>query len=213
MRGRLPAVIFVFLLSFTGDLRAEGLDEFLLRLQQAAAATSAWQADFTQEKHLSIFKEPVVFQGRLSLVRPDRLRWEFFTPVSSVLILNKESGMRCGDGMAPVTVDLNSDPMMSVVSRQLWLWLGGDYRSLGEQYEIGFAADDSTLVVQPKKDSAGNGMPIEVVILRFDPVSLEPQQVEIHERDGDYTLLRFHHSRSNPELPPQLFSSCNGDGQ
>lgn len=46
------------------------------------------QADFVQEKSLPILARPLISQGRFLFQAPGSLRWEYFSPLSSVLLMN-----------------------------------------------------------------------------------------------------------------------------
>ena len=184
---------------------SETLSEFLEKIQQAAEDVQSYQSDFVQEKHLAMFKQPVLFSGSLAVARPDRLRWEFISPVSSALILNKNSGIRCSDGAEPVRFELDSDPVMKIVAKQLWQWLGGDYKALAKQYTLSLVEANTLQIVPQTKEG-----PIDFIRIRFDE-ELQPQEVIISEAGGDFTRIIFSAGKKNKELSAALFEQCEID--
>ncbi|WP_163335661.1 outer-membrane lipoprotein carrier protein LolA [Desulfopila sp. IMCC35008] len=184
------------------------LESFLTTLRENADQVRSFQSALTQEKQLAMFDRPVLFKGKLSLVRPDRLRWEFTEPVPSALVFNGETGLRCSHGVEPVKFTLSEDPVMKVVSEQLWLWLGGDYSSLKDRYKLK-KMGPSTLQVTPLEEADGEFL--TSVRITFDPETLQPQQVEILETGGDLTRLLFDAPVMNSPLPPAIFESCGLD--
>lgn len=191
-----------------GEGAGEELHHFLQRLADRSAAVSSLETTFSQEKILAMFDQPVRFQGRLALVRPDKLRWEFTDPVPSALVFSGESGLRCTKGGEPVRFSLSKDPVMKVVAEQLWLWLGGDYRTLQERYLLE-KQGVSTLMVKP-----GEGAETEYlssVLMVFDPDTLQPVRVEITEVGGDLTRIHFNSPQLNQDIPQELFEGCRFD--
>ena len=182
------------------------LDVFLQQLQIASEKTSSYTTNFTQEKHLAMLTQPVIFSGKLSLVRPDKLRWQFLSPLPSTLIFNGDKGLRCDAEGESASFTLASDPVMKIVSEQLWSWLGGDYQKLATQYQLS-KDDRATLVVnfdrkQPIADF------LSQVRIRFDEETLQPKMVEIVEKGGDFTRIFFTESQLNETLTDTLFSRC-----
>jgi len=60
-----------------------------------AAPAISLECAVYQEKHLAMLAKPVVFTGRMSMRRPDMLRWEFKHPIPSVFIINGSRVFRC----------------------------------------------------------------------------------------------------------------------
>lgn len=121
---------------------------------------------FTQEKQLAMFDAPVKFRGRLAMEPPDRLRWEFTSPIPSALIFNGSSGLRCSDGAEPAHFSLKDDPVMKVVAEQLWLWLGGDYSSLENRYLLEKKGEASLLVTPLQKRMQNSSLQFSLSLIR-----------------------------------------------
>ncbi|MGB3223344.1 MAG: outer membrane lipoprotein carrier protein LolA [Desulforhopalus sp.] len=190
---------------FAYSNQSTDLTRFLQEIQLASDKVRSFSSPFIQERHLALFASPVIFHGQLIVVRPDRLRWEFTSPVPSVLIFRGDSGTRCNDEAPPVQFDLNSDPVMRTVAEQLWLWLGGDYLKLNDLYHIE-KKGNSSLVIIPKDESVSEF--IWAVTITFSDGSRQPEEVEILEPGGDSTLISFQSYTLNSDIPEILFSHC-----
>lgn len=190
------------------SVRADGLEQFLEEIQLASNHVNTFSSDFLQEKHLALFTQPIRFKGTLTVDRPNRLRWEFTTPLASTLIFNGDKGMRCSDQGEVNTFSLGSDPVMRAVAEQLWLWLGGDYKKLTDQYLLE-KKGGSSLVVTPRDQSVASF--IGSVTIVFDPSSRQPQEVKIAEPGGDFTLISFKSYQINGEISDRLFEHCGYD--
>jgi outer membrane lipoprotein-sorting protein len=186
--------------------KAMTLEEFLDRVEKESAAIDSFSSDFRQVRHLAIFPSPVEFSGRLILSRPDRLRWEFREPLPSVLVLNGKKGMKCS-GEGPVReFSLDNDPVMRMVSTQLWAWTSGSYRQLGDIFNFELLPGP-VLVMTPLNSGAASF--IDRIRVLFDPVRFQPLEVEISEPGGeDRTVIHFSAYQHNIRPEDGLFSEC-----
>ncbi|CAG36574.1 outer membrane lipoprotein carrier protein LolA [Desulfotalea psychrophila] len=185
----------------------EELNTFLHKIQQTSRQAEAFSTDFIQEKHLAMLNKPVIFRGHLSLIRPDKLRWQFTSPLPSALIFNGEQGMRCDSEGEATPFLLSSDPVMRVVAEQLWNWLGGDYLKLSKLYRLS-KMEPASLVIHFDKEGAISKI-LSRVTIRFNEKSLQPEQVKIVERGGDFTRIFFKNPQLNIPLADDLFSRCD----
>ncbi|MBU0483428.1 MAG: outer membrane lipoprotein carrier protein LolA [Proteobacteria bacterium] len=184
---------------------ATDLESFLQKIELNSASINSFSCDFIQVRHLAIFPQPVKFSGRLTLSRPDRLRWEFITPLPSVLVLNGKKGLKCNDRGPVLEFDLALDPVMRVVAAQLWAWTSGSYRELQDDFDFELLPGPSLVFAPVQKGAASFIGKIKVV---FDPEFLQPLEVEITEPGGDRTALFFSGYQRNIDLPATLFTEC-----
>lgn len=206
----LPLMFFFVFLGSSAKASAEGddLEDFLRMIQDRSDQVHSFSSEFTQEKKLSLFSRPVVFQGKLFIVRPDRLRWEFISPVPSVLILKGDEGIRCNDKATSKRFQLSADPVMKMVAKQLWLWLGGDYKELARNHKLEKLGPAALLITPENKSTADF---IETVAIAFDENTLQPLQVKISEPGGDSTRISFHFLDLNSPIPEKYFTDCVQD--
>lgn len=201
----LPFLVFLSIV-FPGSGSTAPASSFLHQIEAAAATTHSFTCDFIQEKHLAMFQKPVMFKGSLTIVRPDKLRWEFKEPLPSALLLNGVKGMRCNGESPPQPFTLDADPIMKIVAEQLWAWLGGNYRRLAETYTMELV-DTTTLRLTPKEKMIADF--IANISIFFNPTTLQPATVEIKEASGDSTKLLFSHYRLNIEPVKDFFNNCD----
>lgn len=183
-------------------------DSLISRIQIASDRVHSFHCSFLQEKRMALFELPVKFEGELYVQRPDKLRWQFHAPVPSALLFNGNRGVKCGDQMAAVHFDLQSDPVMKSVAEQLWLWLSGSYNDLGDLYDLQ-QTEALTLTVTPKAEAVLKF--IQTVTVHFDESTLQPTEVEIREPDGDLTRLKFFGYSLNPPITDTVFLDCGGN--
>ncbi len=171
-----------------------------------AAEARSLECSVYQEKHLSMLAKPVVFTGRMSVQRPDRLRWEFVYPIPSVFIINGSRVFRCTPSSRPVEFDINSVPAMKQAIDQMLAWVSGDFQSLSGMFSITLAPVGTGLIMVPEVQ--GQAVGITKITVMFDPVSLRPSTVRIDEQGGDWTRILLSDYRINPDLPASTFKEC-----
>jgi len=182
-----------------------GSDEVLSRLRSKAATVRSISSNFVQEKHLSVFDDTLISSGRFLYGSPDRLRWEYLTPITDGFVLNGRTGIRW-EGATGTRREflLNSDPVMSIVATQLLAWAAFDLTKLESEYRIEVACPSpTTLRLTPKSEVARQV--ISQLIIEFTPGEDAVRMVELQQEGGDYTRIRFEGTIVNDPLADNLF--------
>lgn len=81
--------IFICLLSFSSiKAQAIGVDEVVRHLRTSREQTKDFMADLIQEKKVSLLREKVISRGRIRFKYPNKISIEFFHPESSQMVFN-----------------------------------------------------------------------------------------------------------------------------
>lgn len=183
---------FVFLLVSSGQAAGDGR----LRLHSI-------QADFIQEKHLKILVRPLVSTGTLTFQAPQSLRWEYHTPVPSILLLHggKVRKFIRRDGQLVEDKGMGLDSMQ-VVLGQISSWLDGRFTD-NEMFRVSFA-DDRTVLLTPKQQALA-GVISNIELQLADRKGLL-DVVTIYEGPESYTRMTFSNRVLNKQLPATVFT-------
>ena len=180
-----------------------------ISLAQISGATSQARTIFTrfvQERHLSLFNEPLRSEGFLCFQKPGHIRWETTAPYKSILVSD-------GSGVAQFEwtdekwkkLDLGlGDALQNVVSQIAGVMDGrfaGDQRSYTAT--VTNAADAIVITLVPKNESMRKMMAAIEVHLAADLKGT--RRVVLRENGGDYTDIRFSEQVINQELPVKTF--------
>ncbi len=190
----------------TGETEtADAPATLLRRLERAASGVSTLASDFVQEKHLAMFKTVVTSKGRFHYRKPDRLRWELTEPFASGFALNGNQGRRWHRRTGRTeSFDIRQDPIMKAVSDQIFAWANADFAGLGREYRILILSEHPvSLRLEPL--SAAMAASLDHLRITFSPDGRFVRSVEIHDKDGDSTRIRFVDTVVNPPLGPDLF--------
>jgi len=182
-------------------------DQLISAVMKRAGEASSLSCRFVQEKHMSMLAQPVVFTGRMNVRRPDRLRWEFTSPVPSIFIIDGAKIKRCTPSTRPVEFDMNSNPALKQAAVQMLAWVSGNFRGIQGMFSITLAKRGTGLVMEPRDPVCGAG--ISRITVMFNPDTLRPATVQIDEQGGDWTRISLSGYRINPNLSDNIFESCS----
>ena len=175
------------------------------RLEESAVGVKTLASDFVQEKHLSMFKTVLVSKGRFYFKKPDQLRWELTEPVASGFVLNGHKGRRWHERTGrSETFDINQEPVMKLVSDQLFAWAKPDFAWMQREYRI-TVLDESPVSLRLEPLSPAVGGFLHHLLITFSTDGKYVRSVEVHEKDGDFTRIRFVNTAVNKSLRSDLF--------
>lgn len=162
------------------------------------------QADFIQEKHLKILARPLVSRGVFAFQAPQSLRWEYQTPLHSLLLMHggKIEKMIERDGRFERDNGAGVDSMQ-IILKEISSWLDGRFSD--NPIFSTTHSDERTVVLIPKEKG------LSAVISRIELRLAEQQgildSVTIHEGPDAFTRLTFTNTALNQEIPERFFTS------
>jgi outer membrane lipoprotein-sorting protein len=198
----LPLLTLVFLLSAaTVQAGEKGPDS---GAQQASAIQlRSVHADFTQEKHLKILARPLVSTGSFTFQAPQSLRWEYRTPIHSILLMHEGKIKKFVERDGKLTEDQSMGlDSMQVVLSEIGGWLDGRFTD-NAMFTVAFP-DKKTVLLTPKEK--GLAALISSIELKLADQAGLLDAVTIFEGPDSSTRLTFSNRALNQEIPAALFS-------
>jgi len=188
--------IALFLLLFVTVLSGWSSQQEPIRLQSI-------QADFIQEKHLKILVRPLVSTGTFTFQAPQSLRWEYRTPVPSILLMagGKVKKFIERDGQLEEDKGMRLDSMQVMLS-QISNWLDGRF-SDNDMFSVSFLGERTVLLTPREQALAGLISKIELTLA--DRKGLL-DGVTIFEGPDSYTKMTFKNAVLNEEIPVSVFT-------
>lgn len=193
------AIIFLsglFLSGWTGtwdDIRTE------------SGKIKSISAHFNQTKHMRILSKPLVSKGSFYFASPDSVRWEYASPVKSILLTHKGAVKRFLQGSAGLVEDAGAAlPSMNVVLQEITSWSRGDFNN-----NQNFTAELRTGDV-PKIILTPNEKALARIIERIE-ITLAPDKTSvirsiiISEGEENYTVFEFTDVKINTAIDDSLF--------
>lgn len=203
-------LLIIILLFTAGPVAADtvtpdGSSAIFSSLERTAGAVKTISSDFVQEKHLSMFKTVLTSKGRFYFSKPDLLRWELTAPVASGFVLKGEKGRRWHERTGrSENFRISQEPVMKLVSDQLFAWARADFQWLKKEYRISVLAESPVALRLEPRSAATAGF-LHHLLINFSADGRYVRSVELHEKDGDYTRIRFVNAAVNKPLQADLF--------
>jgi hypothetical protein len=186
----------------SGDSRAA----VFARIAEGTAGLRTVSSDFTQGKHVSMLKDPLVSRGRFAYEGPDRLYWEVTEPSpSGFVVIGGKARRWKGDRRRAETFDLDREPMAKAIVEQIFAWTRADFPWLTKRYGI-ITAEDTPRLVRLVPLLPQEKKYVTHINLTFSADWSYVNSVEIHEKGGDFTRITFSRTVLNEPLKKDLFA-------
>jgi outer membrane lipoprotein-sorting protein len=198
----LPLITLAFLLS-AATVQAEEKGPDSVAQHAPPIQLRSVQADFTQEKNLKILARPLVSTGTFTFQAPQSLRWEYRTPIHSILLMHEGKIKKFVERDGKLTEDQSMGlDSMQVVLSEIGGWLDGHFTD-NAMFTVSFP-DKKTVLLTPKEK--GLAALISSIELKLADQAGLLDAVTIFEGPDSSTRLTFSNRALNQEFPASLFS-------
>ena len=172
------------------------------QIKNAAGQVNTVRCDFIQEKHLKILASPLVSKGVLYFKVPGSLRWEYMSPVRSILLMHngktKRFIMRKDDFIEDSSANLQA---MGFVLKEITMWLNGRFDE-NPQFTATLEAGHKILLLPKEKSFSMMIQKIELMLSNTPGII---KSVTIYESDNSFTKLFFKKSILNGKIDDSMF--------
>jgi hypothetical protein len=173
-------------------------------IKTTAREVRSVRADFTQEKHMKILARPLVSKGKFIYRSPGSLRWEYLSPVRSVLLMHEGGVRRFVKGRRGFTEDAGARlEAMRIVVEQIAQWLHGDFDANPDFSAKLLPGKPSRIILTPREE--GLASIIRHIELRLSARPGVIDSVIIEEGRDSRTVLRFTGARLNEAIADRTF--------
>lgn len=191
------------------ELSVSEMEIVLERMTEGFHSVKSLQAEFLQERHMTMFLDVLSAKGTIYFERPDKLRWELTEPYASILIFNSGNVAKFNREKGKyVKMNLGMEDMFRESLRQILSIMRGDFRKVRKDYNISMShGKDYLLVMRPV--SAGMAKVIKSLELSIDGRSNYVTKIVILEPRGDTIEIRFSGQKDNSVFDQRLFNLSN----
>jgi hypothetical protein len=167
----------------------DALAALLARIARARAGVHTLQGPFVQRRTLGLLASEVRSTGALTLLLPDRLRWELAPPDDVVFFVGPEGlsyRSAGGHGRAPA-----ASSRLAGALDDLRTLLGGDLAHLGARWDLRVVRDDSTGAELEGIPRRGASTPLESLRFAVAADLVRPVRALLVEGARDRTTIEF----------------------
>jgi outer membrane lipoprotein carrier protein len=164
------------------------------------------ETDFVEKKNLAMLNHTLTIRGHLALQKPDKLIWIVNEPVRyAVRIIGDEVRQWDEDTNHVEVIHLGGDPTFKAISQQMQAWFLGDYKQLGDNYDVLLLSSDPLGLSFVPKSSQMVAKIITSVDLKFDKDVTYINTMVIRESGGDTTEIHFVSPKVNQPIDQSLW--------
>ena len=180
--------------------------ELITHVQQQLRNVETVQADFTQEKNLTMMKHKLVIRGNFALQKPDKVMWNVRGPVKyAIKVMGDQVTQWDEDTNKVQTINVGNDPTFKAISQQLQSWFMGNYKDLENSYDV-FLISQKPLTFRfgPKSGSVMSKV-LSWIEVTFGPEEKNIDRMQVREASGDVTAMVFSNTRLNQPVPAKTW--------
>ena len=180
------------------------LDEVIKRVQEQQKKTNTIEADFRQEKILSLLAKPEVSTGRFVFSKPDKVLWMYDAPRRVEMLIS--NGI-----LTTYYPDLNKAEQLEVKRYQdrIFKYMGasGAIDDLAIYFDFTFTnrADDPLYLLDLKPKTKGIAKRVQHIRIWIDKKTYLTTKFEYTEGDGDITRYEFTNVKVNQPVAQSRF--------
>jgi outer membrane lipoprotein-sorting protein len=173
--------------------------------QQRAANSKTVYMEFTQERVLKMFNDPLVTEGVMLIAQPDHIRWETTDPYQTIVIGEKKSVVQFEYNNGKWDkLNLGFPQAMQRMMQQMSAMNRGKMDAMMEDFNItATTGSETVLKLVPKMDMVKNI--IASMEIHLSPDLSATRQVVMNEPNGDLTRINFHAEKYNVDFPAGTF--------
>ncbi|MCC6556667.1 MAG: outer membrane lipoprotein carrier protein LolA [Polyangiaceae bacterium] len=189
-------------LALGAPARADEVSDVLAEITRARASLKTLLAPFTQERTIGLLATAVKSEGEMTMVLPDRLRWELKPPDAVTYWITPEGfgfatprgGANAGKGAAG---------RFGAVLSDLLILLGGDLERLRGRYDLSVPSrkDGIVLAARPKAEDVAKH--VKSLELAAGPELWTVRRVVIEEQNGDRSVITFGAVTRDAKVDPE----------
>ena len=209
----LMAVLLLIIIPAHSEQTSTSQSKALLdQIQKELSSIKTLETDFIQTRHLAIFEDELISEGKLYYVLPDQMRWEIQKPYRSALIFNQNQMVKyeIRDGQ-PRKMELAVAALFTEIMNQMMHILKGNFQAIEKQYTINAELEENVTVTLKPRSSKLSTI-IGSFVFTMHPKTYRVKKLNLKEGSKDDIEVVFQNEKENKFLDPSLFSMKNPSG-
>ena len=174
---------------------AEEIDDALAEVARARASLKTLTGPFTQERTIGLLASKIKSTGTLTLVRPDRLRWELAPPDDIVYWVGPEGlafkSARSRGRVALGGANGTTGAKLAAALDDIRILLGGDLSKLRERYDLRLISRTPEGIAFEGIPRPGTGTRLDKLAFALDKDRVRPTRATLIEGPRDKTEITF----------------------
>lgn len=178
--------------------------DFISRLKEQSQQNKTIKADFTEERYMSVLKEPQKSNGIFYYKKDNMLRWEKTAP-SSYIFISADNKVKVSE--SDKVKDVSSVNQVIGRIKDLMLTLVNGNFNDSKQFEPSYFQTAQSYIVKLKPKNKRMSNSFEYIQLSFNKKNMLLDELSFFEKSGDKNVMKFSNQRVNIPLADTLFTN------
>ena len=179
--------------------------QIIEQIGSAAQAMKSMQCDFTQTKHLKMLNDNMVSKGKMYYQQTNKLRWEYTSPYTYTFVLN-DTKVLLKKGDRNDVIDVNQNKMFKEIARMMMNSVVGKCLSDTKSFKTSITESPTEYVATLLPQKKDIKQMWTKLILHFDRKQNMVVKVEMHEKNGDSTIIELQNTQTNKKIDAKVFA-------
>lgn len=202
MKYIILTILFSLCTALTAVAQTDAIDE----ISKASQAVSTVQADFTQTKRLKMLNDAMVSKGKMWCTQPNRLRWEYLTPYSSLFVLNGEKVLFQNDKRS-TTLNANRHKRIREMIRIMIPSNLGKVLTEKKDFHTSIETTENQYVLTMIPQNKEMKQMFTRIVLYYNRKQAVVTQIEMYEKSGDNTTIELSSIKKNTTINPSVYNT------
>jgi outer membrane lipoprotein-sorting protein len=189
---------------YTGYTETRNADALKKSLAQSASSVETLQADFVQEKTLTLLSEKIISSGKFSFRKKNRLRMEYTNPFLYLMILNNGK-IYVKDEQKENKISAGSNPVFQQVNRILIDCVSGNMLN-NPDFQNRIFENAETWLIEFKPVAKNLKELYNNINIVLDKKDFTASSIGMYDASGDKTIIRFQNKELNVNIPDSQFN-------
>lgn len=162
------------------------------------------QCDFAQTKSLKMLGDKMVSRGQMWCEQPNMLRWQYNTPYTYTFILNNNK-VTVKKGNHSDVIDVNKNKMFKEIARIMMNSVLGKVLTDKAAFKSSVIHKGNYYIVTLIPQKKEMKQMFTSILLHYDTKLKLVTKVEMHEKNGDSTLIELKNIKKNTPINASQF--------
>ncbi|HVD97138.1 MAG TPA: outer membrane lipoprotein carrier protein LolA [Cytophagaceae bacterium] len=206
-------ISLLFLMLLTGIIVAEAqpkgyknlkdTSSFIKKFDDKARTITTNEADFVQEKYVSVMTDKAISKGKFYYKKSNQMRWETTEPQSHIIVLNNGKMIMKEKGKVK-TYDASSNKMFKGLNDMMLTTASGNMLN-SKEYKHSLFENEKYFLIQLTPVAATTRKFVKVIEVTVEKGDYTVSQIKMIEPSEDYTRIEFSNKKINQPIGDDLF--------
>lgn len=173
-------------------------------ISTAASSIKTMECDFVQTKSLKMLGDKMISKGQMWCQQPNMLRWQYNSPYTYTFILNNNK-VTVKKGNHSDVIDVNKNKMFKEIARIMMNSVLGKVLTGKTDFKASVVQNGQYYVVTLIPQKKEMKQMFTSILLHYDTKLKLVTKVEMHEKNGDTTLIELKNIKKNTPINASQF--------